>query len=172
MEESKRLKTIDYSYIHPEEKWTGRANTLKQITDLVVNRTEFQGKVKVDRDLLQKVIYKDYPKELQAFKEKHKLEKLDRHKVGALSTILVYKSKVITIPKDTSNAFCYIAEVMHSVYLGLSRIGNPHDLVSKNESAIASIYTQLHHEKADVISLANQYFLIEESKGYSKSKVS
>jgi len=45
-------------------------------------------------------------------------------------------------------------------------------LYQKNESAIASIYTQLHHEKADVISLANQYFLIEESKGYSKSKVS
>ncbi|MCW7467286.1 hypothetical protein [Leptospira levettii] len=156
------MKSI-FSVHQPEEKWNHRYSELLKICDEFKTSPRFASKVSIDYDKFSKAVMQVYPQELTEVKTKLQLRVLDRHKVAALTSIVVYRSSCVTVsPNSGANAFCQVSSELFGIHIGLSNLGKPSILLRNKDEILASIITQLRHNEASVTSLSCIYFMLEE----------
>lgn len=149
--------------LHNQEYWNRRYNALLKIWEEFRQSPLIDGLMALDHDKFSKAILEAYPRELSKIKEKLSLNILDRHKVAALTTLVVYRSRSIIIrPAGKNNSFCIVAMELFSIMIGLSNLGDPSELIKSCDSTLASLISQLRNNDLSITSLSLIYYKIEE----------
>lgn len=144
-----------------EERTLTRTALIRNSADEFIKSPAFSGLAILDNNKLSQAI-NEYYIELPKTKEKYGInDRADRHKVAALTTLVLNKHKPIQVKykEQQFNAFLKLANILFAIHAGFSDIDRPSLIPDKD---LAALISQLQEGEVKLLSLSHIYCKLEQ----------